>query len=121
MLLSIMFDLKGNIDSIPAKTNEQRVEFLRSQGWEVSDIPVREQIIRLPKEFPDVLKKYNELQIQQGFDMMKYAGKEIGMYTYAVKKDGGEEKQAVLYIYKNKIIGGDVHSPAFDGEMEPLR
>lgn len=122
LLLSTVFKVKNSPERNPGKTNEERVEFLRSLGWNVSDTPIREQIIRLPKEFPEVLKKYNDLQIDQGFDLMRYAGKEVSMYTYRVET--GEEdpqKQAVLYVYKNRIIGGDIHSPAFDGEMEPVR
>jgi hypothetical protein len=122
LLLSVVWDAQRDVNTITGKTNEQRVEYLRSLGWEVSEVPLREQVIRLPKEFPDVLKKYNELQIQQGFDMIRYAGKEVTMYTYAVQKgEDSTQRQAVLYVYKNKVIGGDVHSPAFDGEMEPLR
>ena len=122
LLLSVLWEAQRVSDTIPGKTNEQRVEYLRSLGWEVSEVPLREQVIRLPREFPDILKKYNELQIQQGFDMIQYAGKEVTMYTYAVQKgEDSTQRQAVLYVYKNKVIGGDVHSPAFDGEMEPLR
>ena len=122
LLLSVVWDAQRDVNTITGKTNEQRVEYLRSLGWEVSEVPLREQVIRLPREFPDVLKKYNELQIQQGFDMIQYAGKEVTMYTYTVQKgEDSTQRQAVLYVYKNKVIGGDIHSPAFDGEMEPLR
>ncbi len=121
LLLSVVFDAQQEKPSIPGKTNEQRVDYLRSLGWEVTEVPLREQVIRLPKDFPEVLIKYNELQKQQGFDMMKYAGKEVNMYTYAVQREDDTSRQAVLYVYKNRIIGGDVHSPAFDGEMEPLQ
>ena len=122
LLLSVLWEAQKEADTIPGKTNEQRVEYLRSLGWSVSEVPLREQVIRLPKEFPDVLKKYNELQTQQGFDMIQYAGKEVTMYTYTVQKgEDSTQRQAVLYVYKNKVIGGDIHSPAFDGEMEPLQ
>ena len=122
LLLSVLFERTDRQEKIAGKTNELRIEYLRSKGWDVSDVPVKEQIIRLPKEFPEVLKKYNEMQIEQGFDLMRYAGKEITMYTYTIKSgENDPQKQAVLYVYKNRIIGGDVHSPSFDGEMEPIQ
>ena len=54
---------------IRAGTNEERVAYLQSLGWEVEETPILEQEITLPKEFPDVLDQYNELQRQQGFDL----------------------------------------------------
>ena len=112
----------GNTDIIPAGTNEERISFLSSQGWEVESVPISEQTIRLPETFPDVLLDYNEMQKQQGFDLEKYAGKEIRMFSYAVKDPSSDrETQCSLYVYKDRVIGGDVHSTAFDGYMVPLR
>ena len=111
-----------NADVIPAGTNEERISFLASQGWEVESVPISEQTIRLPETFPDVLLDYNQMQKQQGFDLEKYAGKEIRMFSYAVKGSSADgETQCSLYVYKNRVIGGDVHSTAFDGYMVPLR
>ena len=69
---------------IRAGTNEERVAYLQSLGWEVEETPILEQEITLPKEFPDVLDQYNELQRQQGFDLEEYAGKKLTLYTYRI-------------------------------------
>ena len=55
--------------AIRAGTNEERIAYLRSLGWEVEPTPILEQEITMPKDFPDVLTQYNELQRQQGFDL----------------------------------------------------
>jgi hypothetical protein len=41
------------------------------------------------------------------------------MYTYAVTNypDASQTVLADLYIYKNRVIGGDVHSTNLDGFM----
>ncbi len=67
--------------AIRAGTNEERIAYLQSLGWEVEPTPILEQEITMPKDFPDVLTQYNELQRQQGFDLEEYAGKKLTLYT----------------------------------------
>ena len=82
---------------IRAGTNEERVAYLQSLGWEVEETPILEQEITLPKEFPDVLDQYNELQRQQGFDLEEYAGKKLTLYTYRITNHpDAEEADASL-------------------------
>lgn len=102
---------------VSAKTNEQRVAFLASYGWQVEPDPVQTQEVRIPKEFPEVLTRYNEVQLAQGFDLTRYAGKQVKRYVYRVTNypDAPGEALATLIVYKNKVIGGDVCSSAQDG------
>ena len=46
--------------AVDVKTNEGRVAFLASFGWEVAEEPVQTQ---------EVFQRYNELQISQGYDL----------------------------------------------------
>ena len=102
--------------------NEERLEFLSSLGWKAEAEPLSEQIILLPKVFPDVLKEYNELQKKQGFDLERYAGKEVTMFTYRLLNYPAEgDVQCSLYQYRDRIVGGDIHSVAIDGFMTALR
>ena len=108
--------------SIQAGTNEERIAYLASLGWEVEEAPILEQEITLPKEFPDVLARYNELQRQQGFDLESCAGKKLTLYTYRVTNyPDADEVDASLYVYRSKLVGGDIHSTAFTGFMTALR
>jgi len=112
----------GHEKAINADTKEGRAAYLAALGWEVKEEPLSEQTIRLPATFPDVLKEYNELQKKQGFDLEKYAGKEISMYSYSLQNPPGEgEYLCSLYVYKGKVIGGDIHSTALNGKMEGIR
>jgi hypothetical protein len=104
------------------KTNEERVEYLKGLGWQVSDEPIDEQIITIPSEFDEVYTEYNELQKTQGFDLTKYAGLEATRYTYEVTNypDTADRVVADIIVYRNRIVAGDVQSTALDGFMESL-
>ena len=96
------------------KTNEGRVAFLQSFGWEVSEEPVQTQEVRVPTEGNEVFQRYNELQLSQGYDLTQYAGKTIRRYVYSVTNyPGGEGAYyATVLVYKNEVVGGDVCSAA---------
>jgi len=106
-------------------TNEDRLEYLSQLGWTAEETPIAEQIIQLPTEFPPVLEQYNALQLQQGFDLKLYGGKEAEMYIYRILNHPSPPEQgdvyACLYIHKGRVIGGDIHSASMTGFMEGLR
>lgn len=101
------------------KTNDDRIAFLTTFGWEVSREAIEIEDVTIPDEFDDVYKQYNELQKSQGLDLSKYRGKSVKRYTYLVSNhpSGENEVYANLLIYKNKIIGGDVCSAKYGGFM----
>lgn len=47
-------------------TNEARVEFLQSYGWEVAETPKSETDVRIPDEFDAAYEEYNALQKTPG-------------------------------------------------------
>ena len=110
--------------TVRLKSEEDRIAYLASFGWEVKSPATSEQIIRLPRTFPDVLMEYNELQKSQGFDLRSYAGKELTLYVYTITNypnSEGQEVECSLYFYRNKLVGADIHSTAISGFMAPLR
>ena len=102
---------------VSAKTNEQRIAFLAQYGYQVEPEPVQTQEVRIPKEFPDVLARYNEVQKAQGFDLSKLAGKQLMRYVYRVTNypDADCEVLATLLVRKYRVVGGDVCSSAQGG------
>ena len=102
-------------------TPEKRWAFIRSLGWEPEEGSETEKEVLLPGRFPPVLEQYNQLQLAQGYDLTKYAGKEIRVYTCTLQNCPEDSRaQCTLYAYRGKLIGGDIHSPAFSGYMRPL-
>lgn len=109
--------LAAGRDRLPAgATDAERRAFLTSFGWELGEGTDR-GTVRIPAEFDAVYENYNGLQLEQGFDLKKYAGKEAGRFQYEITNYPGDNKKiyANLLIYNGKIIGGDVYSAALDG------
>lgn len=109
--------LKGKNPTV--KTPEQRLAFISQYGWEVNSEPVEVLEVLIPQEFDEVFTKYNYIQKQQGFDLLKLRGKRCKRYTYQITNyPGGIANVRInLLIYKDKIIGGDVSTVSLDGFM----
>ncbi len=100
---------------------EERMEYLRSLGWEVGE-ELEEQSITIPRKFGQVYGDYNELQRSQGFDLANYAGLSATRYTYSILNYPGAAETVVadIIVYRNQVIAGDVQSVAADGFMSGL-
>ena len=99
------------------KTNEDRIKFLSDLGWTVTEKPVESREVTIPEEFDAVFVEYNNLQKLQGLDLSKYKRKDVMRYTYEVQNypDYEGKVYANMLVYKNRIIGGDICSAAYDG------
>ena len=104
------------------KSNEDRIEYLSSYGWQVSSEPLASQELLIPTEMDDTYDEYLALQKEQGFDLEKYAGKRVKRYTYEITNypSGEQGVQANLILYKNTVIGGEVLSSQLDGFLHGL-
>ncbi len=103
-------------------TRQGRADYLAAQGWTVDPETETAQEITLPRSFTGVLQEYNELQLQQGFDLRPYGGLGCTVYSYIVTDyDSPDTVLATIYLYKNRIIAGDIHSTAMDGFMHGIR
>lgn len=105
------------------QSNEDRVAYLKSLGWEVDPEPVETQEVRIPAELPEVLQKYNELQKSQGFDLNEFGGKTVKRYVYEVVNypDTTDSYFATILVYQDAVICGDVSAAAQNGLMQGLQ
>ena len=78
------------------------------------------QEIRLPDEADAVLSAYEELQTTSGLSLLKHSGKRVKLYTYAVIDTVGAKAQAHLYVYRGRVIAGDITAADPDGTQSPL-
>lgn len=101
------------------ETASQRVEFLKSFGYDVAQEPVDARKVTIPREFNEVYTKYNTMQKAQGFDLKPYRGRECWQYVYLVNNypNSTKEIHATLLVYEGVIIGGDVSCAEIDGFM----
>lgn len=103
-------------------TNDERIRFLSSFGWLTSSEPIIIDDVLIPAEFSDVYENYNQLQIENGYNLKDYKLKLVKKYTYEILNYpniiDGEKVYANLLIYQNDIIGGDVSSAQLGGFMQ---
>lgn len=100
------------------ETNEERVAFLESFGWQVEAQVAETREVMIPAEFNDVYTTYNAMQQAQGFDLLPYAGQVCTQYKYRITNYPDKtEVFATLLVYGRIVIGGDVACAEVDGFM----
>ena len=128
LVMALLIVLTGRIpDSEPAQqpeltTNEERVSYLDSLGWQVDPEPVETLQFLLPAQLEGTYLAYNELQLTQGFDLTPYCGKQLSRYTYTVTNYPGRtgDVQANLYLCGDVIVGGDIMALGENGFQASL-
>ncbi len=124
-----LFSCKGESTSVmkkenlSASTNEERVAFFSQFGWEVKEEAAEVKDVAIPSVFGDVYEKYNEIQKEQGFDLLDYRGKQVKQYSYVVTNypDYEGEVRGNLLVYEGKVIGGDICSLTLNGFMHGFK
>ncbi len=107
----------------PVSNNDARVKFLTDLGWEVTNSPAESSQVRIPEEKTEVFDRYNQLQKSQGYDLTKYAGKNVMRYVYKINNYPGstEPVYATVLVYKNQIVGGDITDTAAGGKIQGFK
>ncbi len=103
--------------------NDARVKFLTDLGWEVAASPMESGQVRIPENTTEVFDRYNQLQLSQGYDLSKFAGKNVMRYVYKIQNFPGSDQPvyATLLVYKNQIIGGDVTDTSSGGKVQGFK
>ena len=111
---------ESTASEISIHTNDDRVQFLASFGWEVVTSPAETSQVRIPAESSEVFQRYNSLQKTMGYDLTEYAGKTVMRYVYTVKNYPGaaEPVYATILICNNRVIGGDITDTAATGKIQ---
>ncbi len=115
----ILWEINNALASSESRifTNEDRVTYLNSLGYEIDEGFLESKEIMIPEVFNEVYINYNDLQKQAGFNLEAYKGCPAVLHKY---KLSGSEKYVNLITYNGEVIGGDISSPEINGEMLPL-
>lgn len=109
---------------ISGASNDERVRYIESFGWDAGTVPSDVKDIRIPANFDEAYKQYNALQKEQGFDLMKYRAYYAKKYTYEIKNYGGADPVvpicANLIVIDGEIVGADISSAAANGFVTVL-
>ena len=108
--------------AVLAETNEQRLAYLTSLGWEVSEQPIETLSITLGETLEEPYVSYNTLQLEQGFDLTRQCGKTLSRYTYVVTNYPGRPQscQLDLYVCEGVVAAGDIVCTGENGFMAGL-
>ncbi len=106
-------------ESFEGETNSQRIEFISSFDWVVSQEAVDSREVTIPATFSEVYTAYNAMQMAQGFDLKPYAGQICTQYVYVIENYPSETREVhlTLLVYQGVIIGGDISCAEVDGFM----
>lgn len=97
------------------------VSYLESLGWVVSAEPVDQADFTIPEVFDEVYVQYNAMQQEAGFNLAPYKGRQVTCYAFELfNLEADAFCRANLFVYKGKIIGGDVLNTALNGYILPL-
>lgn len=120
---AVSVESASEISSEKIKTNDDRIRFLGTFGWQVEGEPVEATTVRIPDTFDKVFSAYNDLQKGQGLDLSALAGKTVERYTYKVTNYEGYEGTVLvnLFVYHDRIIGADVSSADAAGFIHGLK
>ena len=104
------------------KTENDRLEFLASFGYEVKGDAESTAEFALPKALDAVLLSYNEIQKMQGLDLSKYAGKRVTRYTYRLPDAEGYDGRvyANVIVYRGRVVAADLTGVGETGFVRPL-
>ena len=119
LVISLSFVLVGCLKKSPneapsgifAATNEERISYLNSLGWEVTETePIETLDLKLPEDLLTSWADYVALQDSQDLPFGGYAGQTVQRYTYRISNypDVPNGVQANLYLCGDTVIGGDI-------------
>lgn len=109
---------------IPGDTNEQRISYIESFGWDAGTVPTDSREVRIPASFDAAYEQYNALQKEQGFDLRKYRACSVKKFTYTINNYDGSDPTvpivANLLVLDGEIIGADISSAEANGFVTVL-
>lgn len=107
---------------ITLATEQDMLSFLRNLGWETSETAINIREVTIPAEWNEVYTKYNELQLQQGFDLTKHKGSPATVYSFRILNYDGRPDNMVanLLICDGVLVGGDISCTELGGFMQGL-
>lgn len=117
LFLSIMWIFSLKVSAIDGSTHAKRISYINSLGIAVDEDNFTSKETVIPTEFGEVYNEYNKLQKEVGFDLARFKGKGVTVYSYPVLK---QDKNLTLIVCEGNIIGGDIAEISFSGKMLPL-
>ena len=109
-------------NSLIVTTEDDILTFISRYGWQVDEEPLEVRDVIIPETFDEVYNNYNKIQVEQGFNLEKYAGQRVKRWTYTVRNypetsSIDDYVRINILVCDGIVIGGDVCSVKIDGFM----
>lgn len=104
--------------SLSAGTRQEQADFLKQFGYEARTVGATSDKVTIPTRFNEVYEKYNALQKEIGLDLTAFKGKTVERVRLELAD--GTNRQAVMLVYKNKVIAAHITSGIYGDENQPL-
>lgn len=101
-----------------ALNDGEEKKFLEQFGVETADAKPEKRSVVIPSDFNKYYEEYNELQKKIGLDLAKFKGKEVTEIIVPLEKP--KDNNAVLLVYKNRVIGGHITNGEYGSKNLPL-
>lgn len=102
-------------------TLEGRLEFISSLGWEADAASETHQGVLIPDVLDGVMKEYNAMQLEQGYDLNQHLGERCEQYSYVLTNyPDSATVYITLYIQGSRLIAGDIHTASISGFMHGI-
>lgn len=107
-------NIQPTMASISCSSTQERVDYIESFGYKTDTKEASKQVI-IPVRFNNVYNDYNEIQKSQGFNLERYKGKTVTLYTYnIINYKDNDNVIADLIVYDGRLIGADLCDPSVD-------
>lgn len=101
-------EAKQTMSTISCATTQERLAYIKSAGY-TTDGKETSKKVHIPAQFNDVYTRYNDIQKGQGFDLERYKGKTVLIYTYnIIDYQDKESVIADLIVDDGVLIGADL-------------
>jgi hypothetical protein len=122
-ILLLVILLRSCRSGSDVSTTEGRQTFLQDLGWEIDPSTEDLRTVQLPKALEGSFADYNQIQLDQGYDLSRHLGEQCHQVTYRITNypDEGQTVLVTLYIQEKNVIAGDIHSTALNGFMQGLK
>ncbi len=108
LTVAVLLPEKSVSVSVRAEDTGQQLTYLRSLGYRAEEMPLAIEEIRIPDTPDDTFNAYNALQQQAGFDLTEYGGQRVKRFCYRIADESGQTGTAHLYIWRGRLVGGDI-------------
>ncbi len=105
-------------------TDAERAAYLATYGWSINARPKETQTVTIPNTQDNkVFARYNELQLNQGFDLRSYAGREVTRFVYEILNypNATAPVYAGILVSEGNIIGGEITDTSPTGVIHGFR